>query len=102
MSTRCELGGEKLPRFLVVLPPPLDGDFSFSLFSGAVFEVGCADDRQRKKSHGHPETVALIFLKALDILQPLTVGQFLEGLPLALLALWCGIKKVDSLFSRIS
>ena len=31
-----------MPRFLVVLPPPLDGDFSFSLFSGAVFEVGAA------------------------------------------------------------
>ena len=40
----------------------------YSLFSGAVFEVGCADDRQRKKSHGHPETVALIFLKVLGIL----------------------------------
>ena len=41
---------------------------SFLCLCGANFEVGCADDRQRKKSHGHSETVVLIFLKVLGIL----------------------------------
>ena len=46
---------------------------------------------QRKKggqlSHRHSKTVAFILFKALDIFQPLPMGQLLEGLPLALLAL---------------
>ena len=76
------------------IAPPFGGftstagrGFSFSLFSGTVFDVGCADDRQRIKSHGHSETVPLIFLKVLDIFQPLTMSQLLEGFSLALFAL---------------
>lgn len=66
------------------------GDFlrAYSSFSGAVLDGGvCADDRQRKKSHRHPETVPLVLFKILDIFQPLPMGKFLEGLPLALFAL---------------
>ena len=40
-----------------------------------------------KLTWDNSKTVPLIFLKALDIFQPLAVGQLLEGLPLALFAL---------------
>ena len=64
-------GAEKnLPAFWWIYTCLGRGVFkiSFLCLCGAVFEVGCADDRQRKKSHGHSETVALIFLKVLGIL----------------------------------
>ena len=47
----CEQGGEKSVRLLVVLHLPL-GEALFFVYSTANFEVGCSDDRQRKKTAG--------------------------------------------------
>ena len=86
----------------------LRGMFEFAVDMGIVEDTPCKNIRMPKKTHKEANYFSLdevkVLLEALEAL-PAAELKFKVAIYLGLfggLRKWCGIKKVDSLFSRIS